>query len=63
VGNIDCVAGRIRDLGEREAQLTGSIQGDVSMYLCTNIRAHTADMAHFVKDSTELRQEQQQGET
>ena len=61
--NSYSTAGGIGDLRERETQLTGLFEDGVAVNLCLHIRADTADVAHFVKDSTQLRREQQQCET
>ena len=61
--NSYSTAGGIGDLRERETQLTGLFEDGVAVNLCLHIRADTADVAHFVKDGTQLRGEQQQSET
>ena len=61
--NSYSTAGGIGDLRERETQLTGLFEDGVAVNLCLHIRADTADVAHFVKDGTQLRGEQQQCET
>jgi hypothetical protein len=39
------------------------LEEGVGMSLRLHIRAYTADVAHFVKDGTQLRREEQQCET
>jgi hypothetical protein len=63
LGNTYSIAGRIRDLRKRETQLAGLLEDGVAVSLRLHIRADTADVAHFVKDGTQLRGEQQQCET
>jgi hypothetical protein len=63
LSNTYSVAGGIGDLRKREAQLAGLFEEGVSMNLRLHVRAYTADVAHFVKDGTQLRREEQQGET
>ena len=57
------VGHRIGRLRESEAQLTGPFQDGLGVNLRVHVRTHAADMAHFVKDSTLLHQQEQQGQT
>ena len=57
--NIYGVAGGIGYLRERDTQLSGLFQVGVGMDLLAHIRADAADVAHFVKDSAQLRREEQ----
>jgi hypothetical protein len=59
VGNIYSVAGGIRYLGERDTQVANLFEVGVSVDLLAHIGADAADVAHFVKDSTQLRREEQ----
>ena len=56
-------AGGIGDLRKRETQVACLLEVGVAVNLCHHIRADTADVAHFVKDGTQLRREQQQCKT
>jgi hypothetical protein len=59
VGNIYSVARRIRYLRERDTQVANLFEAGVSVDLLAHIGADAADVAHFVKDSTQLRREEQ----
>jgi hypothetical protein len=63
LSNSYSVAGGVGDLRKRETQLAGLFEGRVRMSLRLHIRADAADVAHFVKDGTQLRREEQQCET
>ena len=57
--NIYSVACGIRYLRERDTQVAGLFEVGAGMELLVHIRADAADVAHFVKDSTQLRREEQ----
>jgi hypothetical protein len=59
VGNIYSVGRGIRHLGERDAQVACLFEVGVRVDLLVHIGADAADVAHFVKDSTQLRREEQ----
>jgi hypothetical protein len=63
MGNSNSVAEGIRELGVGDTQVAQLLERTVRMDLRVHVRADATDVAHFVKDGTQLRREEQQGQT
>jgi hypothetical protein len=61
--NIDGVAEGVRQLRIGDTEVTQLLEGAVSVDLRVHVRADATDVAHFVKDGTQLRREEQKGQT
>ena len=63
MGNIDATAERIRQLRIGDTQVAKLLERAFSVDLRVHVCADAADVAHFVKDGTHLRREEQKGQT
>ena len=63
MGSSDGVAERVCQLRVGDTQVADLLEINVSVDLRVHVRADAADVAHFVKDGTQLRREEQKGQT
>lgn len=65
MGNGDAGAARVRQLRIGDTQIAHLLEWTVSvdLRLRVHIGADATDVAHFVKDRTEMRREEQKGQT
>ena len=63
MGNSDSVAEGVGQLRVGDTQVADLLQWTVSVDLRVHIRADATDVAHFVKDGTQLRREEQKRQT
>jgi len=63
MGDTNGAAVGVRQLGIGDTQVAYLLEGTITMDLRVHVRADAADVAHFVKDSTQLRREEQERQT